>query len=115
MATHSSFLAWRIPWTEEPGGLWSIGSQRVRHNRATLTSLQVSLTESPVRESVSVQVHTASPRRPLSTQLGSGDPGVHHLSDRSSRVILGVELVCSHLGLPARLLPLEAAQPDSLR
>ena len=30
MATHSSILAWRIPWTEEPGGLWPIGSQRVR-------------------------------------------------------------------------------------
>ena len=30
MATHTSFLAWRIPWTEEPGGLQSIGSQRVR-------------------------------------------------------------------------------------
>ena len=28
MATHSSILAWRIPWTEEPGGLWSIGSHR---------------------------------------------------------------------------------------
>ena len=32
MATHSSILAWRIPWTEEPGGLQSMGSQRVRHN-----------------------------------------------------------------------------------
>ena len=32
MATHSSILAWRIPWTEEPGGLQSIGSQRVRDN-----------------------------------------------------------------------------------
>ena len=31
-ATHSSILAWRIPWAEEPGGLQSIGSQRVRHN-----------------------------------------------------------------------------------
>jgi len=30
MATHSSVLACRIPWTEEPGRLWSIGSQRVR-------------------------------------------------------------------------------------
>ena len=30
MATHSSILAWRIPWTEEPGGLQSTGSQRVR-------------------------------------------------------------------------------------
>ena len=32
MATHSSILACRIPWTEEPGGLQSIGSQRVGHN-----------------------------------------------------------------------------------
>ena len=32
MATHSSILAWRIPWTEEPGGPQSIGSQSVRHN-----------------------------------------------------------------------------------
>ena len=31
MATHSSILAWRIPWTEEPGGLQSMGSQRVGH------------------------------------------------------------------------------------
>ena len=31
MATHSNILAWRIPWTEEPGGLQSIGSQRVGH------------------------------------------------------------------------------------
>ena len=30
MATHSSILAWRIPWTEEPGGLQSMGSQRIR-------------------------------------------------------------------------------------
>ena len=32
MATHSSILAWRIPWTEEPGGLQSMGSQRVGHD-----------------------------------------------------------------------------------
>ena len=32
MATHSSILAWRIPWTEEPGRLQSIGSQRVGHD-----------------------------------------------------------------------------------
>ena len=42
MATHSSTLAWRIPWTEEPGRLWSMGLQRVRqhlnnnNNRRTL-------------------------------------------------------------------------------
>ena len=32
MATHSSILAWRIPWTEEPGGLQFTGSQRVGHD-----------------------------------------------------------------------------------
>ena len=32
MATHSSILAWRIPWTEEPGGLLSMESHRVRHD-----------------------------------------------------------------------------------
>ena len=32
METHSSILAWRIPWTEEPGGLWSTGLQRVVHD-----------------------------------------------------------------------------------
>ena len=32
MATHSSILAWRIPWTEEPGGLQSTGSQSVGHD-----------------------------------------------------------------------------------
>ena len=33
MATHSSILAWKIPWTEEPGGLHSMESQRVKHNK----------------------------------------------------------------------------------
>ena len=32
MATHSSILAWEIPWTEEPGGLQFMGSQRIRHD-----------------------------------------------------------------------------------
>ena len=32
MATHCNILTWRIPWTEEPGGLQSMGSQRVRHD-----------------------------------------------------------------------------------
>ena len=35
MATHSSILAWRIPWTEVPGRLQSMESQRVRHDRVT--------------------------------------------------------------------------------
>ena len=39
MAPHSSTLAWKIPWTEEPGGLQSMGRLRVRHDWATLLSL----------------------------------------------------------------------------
>ena len=35
ITTHSRILAWRIPWTEEPGGLQSMGLQRVGHDRAT--------------------------------------------------------------------------------
>ena len=38
MATHSSTLAWKIPWMEEPGRLQSVGSQRVRHNRGNLAA-----------------------------------------------------------------------------
>ena len=43
MATHSSVLAWEIPWTEEPGGLQSMGSQRIRHDLETNTSIILSL------------------------------------------------------------------------
>jgi len=39
MATHSRVLAWKIPWTEEPGGLQSLGSQRVGDDRVTNTTL----------------------------------------------------------------------------
>ena len=38
MATHSSILAWRIPWIKEPGGLQSMGLQRVEHNSAQHSS-----------------------------------------------------------------------------
>ena len=39
MATHSNILAWEIPWTEETGGLQSMGCRRVRHNLATKQQL----------------------------------------------------------------------------
>ena len=41
MSTHSSILAWRIAWTEEPGRLWSIGLQRVRHDRSNLACTRI--------------------------------------------------------------------------
>ena len=40
MATHSSILAWRIPGTEEPGELPSMGSHRVRHDRSNLAAAE---------------------------------------------------------------------------
>ena len=40
MTTHSSTLAWKIPWKEEPGGLQSIGSQRVGHDSGDLACMQ---------------------------------------------------------------------------
>ena len=46
MATHSSTLAWRIPWTEEPGRLQSMGSQRVGHDWATSPSVLTAVLDS---------------------------------------------------------------------
>ena len=50
MATHSSILAWKISWTEEPGGLQSMRSQRVRHNSAHthMWILEKNGTEEPI-------------------------------------------------------------------
>ena len=48
MATHSSIFAWGIPWTEEPGGLQSIGSRRVRHDWATYLNSMIYFLPVPV-------------------------------------------------------------------
>ena len=45
MASHSSILAWEIPWTEEPGGLQSMGLQRVGHNWTTNTGMETLSTQ----------------------------------------------------------------------
>ena len=52
MATHSSILAWRIPWTEEPGGLHSMVSQRMGHSWVTntFTFIRVTKLESPDKQ-----------------------------------------------------------------
>ena len=57
MATHSSILAWRIPGTEEPGGLPSTGSHRIRHDRSNLAAAAASLeTMPPSYNKVKIQV-----------------------------------------------------------
>ena len=55
MATHDSMLAWEVPWTEEPGGLQSMGPQKVRHDLATEQQQFGSLMENR---------HARSPTRP---------------------------------------------------
>ena len=45
MATHSSILSWRFPWTEEPGGLPFMGLQRVRHDLATKHAVEIILSK----------------------------------------------------------------------
>ena len=47
MATHSSIIAWEIPWTEEPGRLQSTGLRRVRHNLATKQQTNQNYNEVP--------------------------------------------------------------------
>ena len=47
MATHPSILAWKIPWTEKSGGLWSMGSQKVVHNTFTFHFFHVVLPYMP--------------------------------------------------------------------
>ena len=56
MATHSSVLAWRIPWTEEPDGLQPIGSQRVRYDWSNLARTHRNLWMWPYLETVFADV-----------------------------------------------------------
>ena len=79
MATHSSILAWKIPWTEDPGRLLFIASQRVGHNWATLLSFFLSLYDAlwdsktphrPTDERVSWCLETCPPSQ-LPPQDGS--------------------------------------------
>ena len=57
MATHSSILAWEIPWTEEPGGLQSMGPQRVIHDWGTSLHLNVPIRKSEVFLSFMVRLN----------------------------------------------------------
>ena len=64
MATHSSILAWRIPWTEEPGRLPSIAFQRVGHEQSDLACMQQHFSH------ISKDVYRLRPQDSLSLSLG---------------------------------------------
>ena len=57
MATHSNILAWKIPWTEEPGGLQSTGRQRVGHDWVTSLSLSYICFPTPWRQGCDLSQH----------------------------------------------------------
>ena len=71
MAAHSSTLAWKIPWTEEPGGLQSMGSLGVGHDRATSLSL---FTFTFHFHALEKEMATHSSVLPRESQ-GQGEPG----------------------------------------
>ena len=82
IATHSSILAWRIPWTEEPSGLQSTGSQRVRHNWATSLSLW-GVNECRLKRAADTSVCSSPICHPgdcPSSLLGSHQVNCHNLS-----------------------------------
>ena len=68
MVTHSSILSWRISWTEEAGGLQSMGSQRIRHDWATNTPLQVKGNSTPY---CGLQTQNCSPLNACSSSSSS--------------------------------------------
>ena len=66
MAAHSSILAWRIPWTEEPSGLQSIRSQKVGHNRTWLKWLSTHTKQQDQPGTISLHLCSLPSKNPLS-------------------------------------------------
>ena len=103
MATHSNILPWKIPWTEEPGWLQSLGSQTVRHNWASNIHNQLSSVQSLSRVRLFVTIWTAARQASLSITNSQSPP-------RS----VSIELVMpsSHLILCCPLLLLPSIFPS---
>ena len=68
METYSSILAWEIPWTEEPGGLQSMGSQRVRHDLAIKQQQIRRLSKADPQNLKQGKIPRAAPSRNLAIQ-----------------------------------------------
>ena len=76
MATHSNILAWKIPWTEEPGWLHSIGSQRTRHGSLCLC----------VCVCVCARVHATHSQIGLASSVSPAPFSTHHVSPWTGRM-----------------------------
>ena len=83
MATHSSIFAWEIPWTEKPGWLQSMGSQRVGHNLATKQQQDPA---QPKTKTKKTSVGAASTRKPPGTFAWGGP--CHAVFPRFKRAFL---------------------------
>ena len=79
MAPYSSILAWRIPWTEEPGRLQSMGSQRVRHNWVTNPHTTYKWYWYYV---IFVFACLSSPNRIISRSISAAANGIHAVAGR---------------------------------
>ena len=88
MATHSSVLAWETPWTEEPGGLQSMGSQRVGHDWAEAQELYAQNSDRFITSLISVNPHSCPEMKLLSFLQG-----VSWDAKRLSSLPKGTELV----------------------
>ena len=85
MVTHSSILAWRIPWMEKPGSLQSTGLQRVLHDRATSLSLSITIL---VRESKVPNWKARTEKAaPMSKRKFTSLPSICRVTQRSRGVI----------------------------
>ena len=98
MATHSSIIAWEIQWTEEPGGLQSMGSQRVRHNLVTKQQLWLHSTEILIHV-----LHVASHTQPIPcSTLRCWFPSIQ--KDQKQNCKLQSSIVLSEAGLGVKWL-----------
>ena len=93
MATHSSILVWRIPWTEDPGGLQLMGSQRVGHDWATNTFTSSDWKHPPlpsfILSSTFPSVQILSPSSDITSLFGSSRP--------SLRLLCWLAVLCTNL------------------
>ena len=85
MATHSSILAWRIPWTEEPGQLWSLKSQRVGHDWVTNTTEQ-KMSGNPRAGASVISLASAAPLYPSAAEKGMSQSPGQQLKPMSSTI-----------------------------
>ena len=96
MATHSSILAWRVPWTEEPGGLLSMGLHRVGHDWSNLARMHALEKEMATHSSIFARRIPGTEESDGLPPMGSHRVG-HDWSDLAAAEFLKMELLSQRL------------------